>query len=94
MHSLSIVKSGHKSTEHNIKQENEPNGNALSPGISMRNGPVQSSSIGSPINGLTQKNGTPNGKRKSRDGIRGNKSYKDNSSDDDDKPLVSSAKTF
>ena len=58
-------------------------------GISLRNGPLDETSKGPSTNGTAHANGTVNGKRKSRDGIRIMKSYKEEaSSEDDDKPLV------
>jgi DNA topoisomerase I len=61
--------------------------NGATPGISIRNGPVEEMEIDTPVNGHT------NGKRKARASLRGSiskqKSYKEaTSDDDDDEPLV------
>ena len=70
-------------------KENAIDHHGGSVGISLRNGPVDETSKGPSTNGAAYANGTTNGKRKSRDGIRVMKSYKDESgSEDDDKPLV------
>jgi hypothetical protein len=55
-------------------------------GISLRMGPVQEMEVDGPVtNGVT--NGT-NGKRKARQSMSNGKTYKDDSSSDDDVPLV------
>lgn len=71
-----------------MDKENAIDRQSGSVGISIRNGPVDETPKGSSTNGTAYANGT-HGKRKSRDGIRVMKSYKEESgSEDDDKPLV------
>lgn len=62
-----------------------PSNGHVEPGISIRMGPVDKMDVDAP-------NGNANGKRKSRGSIPTGKSYKEQSSseDDDDKPLVGS----
>ena len=55
----------------------------VDPGVSVRNGPVEEMDIDKPV-----ANGATNGKRKSRNSLQNGKSYKESSSDEDDKPMV------
>jgi len=62
-----------------------PSNGHVEPGISIRMGPVDAMDVDEPAT-----NGNANGKRKARSSITNGKSYKDNSSsEEDDKPLVS-----
>ena len=75
-----------------MDKENAVDHHSGSVGVSLRNGPLDETTKGPSTNGTAHTNGTSNGKRKSRDGIRVQKSYKEESgSEDDDKPLVSEA---
>ena len=75
-----------------MDKENAIDHHKGSAGVSLRNGPIDETSKGLSTNGTAHPNGTSNGKRKSRDGIRIQKSYKEESgSEDDDEPLVSKA---
>lgn len=60
-----------------------PSNGHVEPGVSIRMGPVDEMDVDSPAT-----NGAVNGKRKARSSITNGKSYKEESSDDDDKPLV------
>jgi DNA topoisomerase-1 len=61
-----------------------PSNGHVEPGISIRMGPVDDMDVDAP-------NGNANGKRKSRGSIPTGKSYKEqSSSEEDDKPLVGS----
>lgn len=61
-----------------------PSTGHVEPGISIRMGPVDDMDVDEPAT-----NGNANGKRKARSSITNGKTYKDDSSsDDDDKPLV------
>jgi DNA topoisomerase-1 len=57
-----------------------PSSDQVQPGISIRNGPME---VDEP-----QTNGNAHGKRKSRGSLPNGKTYKDASSEEDDKPLV------
>ena len=57
-----------------------PSKPGTTPGISVRNGPVDEMDLDKPLSGAM------NGKRKSRDSMV--KTYKEDSESDDDKPLV------
>lgn len=61
-----------------------PSNGHVEPGISIRMGPVDDMDVDEPA-----VNGNANGKRKARSSITNGKSYKDqSSSEEDDKPLV------
>lgn len=64
-----------------------PSGKAVLPGISIRNGPVEEMDIDSPLQTNHQSNGVNNSKRKSRSSLGTGKTYKEDSSEDDE-PLV------
>lgn len=81
-----------KNVDQAMNKENPTNGH-VEAGISIRHGPVEDMHVDSEpkdvpqINGV---NGVTNGKRKARNSIPNGKSYKeDSTSEDDDKPLVS-----
>jgi len=62
-----------------------PSNGHVEPGISIRMGPVDDMDVDEPAT-----NGNANGKRKARGSLTNGKSYKDqSSSEEDDKPLVS-----
>lgn len=66
-----------------------PSGDAVQPGISLRNGPVEEMDVDQLPTKGTQPNGAVNGKRKGRQSLSNGKSYKESTSDEeDDKPLV------
>lgn len=66
--------------------KDELSSTSINPGYSIRNGPVEEMDVDTPA-----VNGDTNGKRKSRASMTNGKSYKeDSSSDEDDKPLVRS----
>ena len=60
-----------------------PSNGHVEPGVSIRMGPVDEMDVDAPGT-----NGNVNGKRKARSSMTNGKSYKEQSSDDDDKPLV------
>lgn len=60
-----------------------PSNGHVEPGISIRMGPVEDMDVDEPAT-----NGNANGKRKARSSITNGKSYKHESSEEDDKPLV------
>lgn len=60
-----------------------PSNGHVEPGVSIRMGPVDEMDVDSPAT-----NGAVNGKRKARSSITNGKTYKEESSDEDDKPLV------
>ncbi|KAF2442179.1 DNA topoisomerase 1 [Karstenula rhodostoma CBS 690.94] len=65
------------------KLDNEfPSNGHVEPGVSVRMGPVEPMDVDPPAT-----NGTVNGKRKARNSITNGKSYKEVSSEEDDKPL-------
>ncbi|KAK7191677.1 hypothetical protein DPSP01_008096 [Paraphaeosphaeria sporulosa] len=59
-----------------------PSNGHVEPGVSVRMGPIEPMDVDLPAT-----NGTVNGKRKARNSITNGKSYKEASSDEDDKPL-------
>ena len=63
----------------------EPSGNTVAPGISIRHGAVDEMDIDKPAT-----NGTITGKRKGRESLSNGKNYKESSSenDEDARPLV------
>ena len=66
-----------------------PSGDHVKAGISVRHGPLQVMEIDEPGQNGHKINGNVNGKRKERASMTNGKSYKDNSSEDEeDKPLV------
>lgn len=76
-----------------MDKENAVDHHSGSVGVSLRNGPIDETSKSPSTNGIAHTNGISNGKRKSRDGIRVQKSYKEESgSEEDDKPLVGEAR--
>lgn len=62
-----------------------PSNGHVEPGVSIRMGPVEEMDVDS-----APTNGNINGKRKARISLTNGKSYKEDSSEDDDKPLVRS----
>lgn len=85
---LPIVKSQDhipKSVDRSVADGAPSNGHVV-PGVSIRMGPVEEMDVDSPV-----ANGNMNGKRKSRTSLTNGKTYKEEtSSEDDDKPLVRS----
>lgn len=77
-----------KEIDEKLDKESPSNGH-IEPGVSVRMGPVESMDVDPPAT-----NGTVNGKRKARNSITNGKSYKEVSSDEDDKPLVRSVATL
>lgn len=73
-----------KDVDRKLDKEFPSNGH-VEPGVSVRMGPVEPMDVDPPAT-----NGTANGKRKARNSITNGKSYKEASSDEDDKPLVRS----
>ena len=71
-----------KELDRKLDKELPANGH-VEPGISIRMGPVEDMDVDGPAT-----NGNLNGKRKVRSSLTNNKSYKEQSSDEDDKPLV------
>ena len=63
-----------------------PSNGHVEPGVSIRMGPVEEMEVDTPTT-----NGNLNGKRKARSSITNGKSYKEETSDEDDEPLVRSS---
>jgi DNA topoisomerase-1 len=66
---------------------NPPPKNAA-PGVSIRNGPILEMEIDGPVVNGTEINGNAGGKRKARSSTGQQKSYKEASDEEDEKPLV------
>ncbi|KZF25965.1 topoisomerase I [Xylona heveae TC161] len=76
-----------------MNKENPPHGRGIQPGITLRHGPVEEMDVDEPAtNGVTT-NGDMQGKRKSRASVNGTKSYKEQSSDEDEEPLSKRRRT-
>lgn len=71
-----------KDVDQKMDKELPSNGH-VEPGVSIRMGPVDEMDVDPPT-----ANGNVNGKRKARNSITNGKSYKEETSDEDDKPLV------
>lgn len=70
-------------TVDNAMDKQLPSNGHVEPGVSIRMGPVEDMEVDSPAT-----NGNVNGKRKARASLTNGKTYKEESSSEEDQPLV------